>query len=605
MIFLNESGSKMLGIDPDEAKRFNIMQVIPDHLKQCVETELLPMLQDSGTWEGDLQYRNLKTDKLTDVHSSTFTIQDPLTSKPLYLANVSRDITERKCAENELSKEKEFLDNAINAQSDTFFVFNPKTGKAIKWNENFSEVSGYSHEEISRMKAPDSYYDQDDLKKAYQSLKDLTAANSVTIELFLVTKKGKKIPFEYKVSLIEITDGQDIAISIGRDITERKLAQKALHQSEERLNLAMSVNNDGIFDWDIATNIVFFDLRYYTMAGYEPDEFPGTFDEWTKRVHPDDFVKVEPALNAYLTGETSKYDVEFRFRRKNEQWMWIRARVKIIRRSDDGMPLRMLGTHTDITERKQAEEELKTAKIQAEAANVAKSQFLANMSHEIRTPMNAIIGFSDLLVAEDLTEDQLSYAEHVRNSCKSLLVIINDILDYSKIEAGKLEIKLADCSPKKILDEIEAIMQSLVLEKDLQFEIKCDENLPAIIQTDEGRLYQCLVNLVSNAIKFTSQGHVHVKVSVEDADTKPLIRFDVEDTGIGIPLDMQINIFESFVQTEKGCTRQYGGTGLGLTITNQLAELLGGQVSLTSQEGKGSTFSLVIPAGVKVQTKMS
>ena len=237
---------------------------------------------------------------------------------------------------------------------------------------------------------------------------------------------------------------------------------------------------------------------------------------------------------------------------------------------------------------------------EAETANMSKSCFLANMSHEIRTPMNAIMGFSDILAEESPTEMQKHYIDIIRSSSKHLLLVINDILDFSKIEAGKLNIEPRGCSMEQILFAIESMMHSLAKEKGLEFDIRENTSLPANIYTDPDRLQQCLVNLANNAIKFTREGHVYLNIALEDRSGEPYIRFDVEDTGIGIPDDMQDKIFNSFTQADESHTRKYGGTGLGLAITSQLAELLGGKLTLTSQEGKGSLFSLVIPAGLDV-----
>ena len=235
---------------------------------------------------------------------------------------------------------------------------------------------------------------------------------------------------------------------------------------------------------------------------------------------------------------------------------------------------------------------------EAQAANEAKSEFLANMSHEIRTPMNAIIGFSDILSDEELTQEQKGFIDNISNSGHRLLQLINDILDFSKIEAGKMDVEMAECSLKQLFASVKSMMLPFAIEKGLEFEIVEDSALPAKIRTDPARLEQCLINLENNAVKFTEQGHVHLKVSLNERDNQSFIRFEVEDTGIGILPEKQKKIFESFAQADGSHTRKYGGTGLGLAITKQLTELLGGEITLISEEGKGSVFALEIPTGL-------
>lgn len=245
-------------------------------------------------------------------------------------------------------------------------------------------------------------------------------------------------------------------------------------------------------------------------------------------------------------------------------------------------------------ERKRVKEDLRQAKEAAEAANVAKSEFLANMSHELRTPLNAILGFSELLAHEELAAEHKEWSNTINRSGKNLLALVEDILDFSKIEAGKLKTEISACSLEEILADVDSLLRPQATKKGLEFNISPRANLPQIIGTDPVRLRQCLVNLINNAIKFTEKGHVCVRVLLENRDS-PLIRFDVEDTGIGIGSDEQELIFESFAQVDSSASRKYEGTGLGLAITKRLAEMLGGEILIQSELGKGSIFSLIIP----------
>ena len=252
-----------------------------------------------------------------------------------------------------------------------------------------------------------------------------------------------------------------------------------------------------------------------------------------------------------------------------------------------------------IAECQQAESHAKSLAHEAVAANRAKSNFLANMSHELRTPMNAIIGFSQVLSEENLKQEHLSYIKTITENSKNLRHLIDDILDYSKIEAGKMEIHQCECRVGDLLEEIESMLRPSTVKKNIAFEILQCDFTPQVIRTDPLRLRQCLINLISNAIKFTETGHVYVNVSLLKYQENAYIQFDVEDTGIGIAKEKISVIFNSFTQVDATTTRKYGGTGLGLSITQKLVELLNGEISVVSTEGRGSVFTIKIPVGVK------
>ena len=415
---------------------------------------------------------------------------------------------------------------------------------------------------------------------------------------------------EYNKKLLEANN------KLQDEIRARHQVQETLLESEEHFKIAVTDSPIPIMIHTDGGEIVHLSKSWTQISGYSPEELK-TVRDWVNKAHEKPKNAADNQLKGLYQIKARRKEGEYEITTKDGKMLiWDFSSVPLGKSYDNRMLAMSMAV--DITGRKQIESELIEEKEKAEdisrylemqtmfanqmaakteAANVAKSQFLANMSHEIRTPMNAIIGFSNFLASEDLTDNQKRDVNIILESSNILINLIDDILDFSKIEAGELDSEIIECSIDKILYSVESLTRAKATEKKLEFKVIKSSDTPPKIYTDPTRLNQCLINLVGNAIKFTSEGYVHLKVAKEDVNDEAFIRFDIEDTGIGIPKDKQEMIFEPFRQLDGSTTRRYGGTGLGLAITKQLAELLGGSLSLKSTEGKGSVFTLTIPAG--------
>jgi len=391
--------------------------------------------------------------------------------------------------------------------------------------------------------------------------------------------------------------------SLEAEIAERKNAEQALKESEERLDLAIQGAALGLWDWNIQTGHQTVNRRWAEMLGYTLEEIEPHIRSWEQWLHPDDYPGVMHALHAHFAHHTD-YAPEFRLKSKSGEWIWIQSRGKVVEWTAAGNPVRMIGIHQDITHWKQAQAELARTRDAAEAANRAKSEFLANMSHEIRTPMTAILGYIDLLseschrrcsTIEPGLGDPMAV---ISQNAHHLLQIIDDVLDLSKIEAGKLVVERMNCSPHALIAEVASLMQLHASAKGLTLTVEIQGRLPESIQSDPTRLRQILLNLLGNAVKFTTQGKIGLVVWLDQTSpVSPMLQIEVSDTGIGMSAEMLDRLFLPFTLADSSTRRQYGGTGLGLTISRRLVELLGGQITVQSTLGQGSRFTVRIPTG--------
>ncbi len=379
----------------------------------------------------------------------------------------------------------------------------------------------------------------------------------------------------------------DQLASLTRD---RERIRSALAKSEERFDLAMRGANDGLWDWDLASDTVYFSPRWKAMLGHEEDEIGPSLNEWSSRLHPEDQPATLDALNAHMSGETRHFEATFRFRHRDGHYLWMLSRGMAVRDAE-GKPVRMVGTHTDVSAQKQAEEALIHAKEAAEAGSRAKSEFLANMSHEIRTPMNGVLGMINLTLETELTDEQRDYLGMANSSANALLHIINDILDFSKIEAGRLDVHPEPTDIRLMAEELFRLYKHRCDEKGLAFAQQVDVALPVLLLLDPVRVRQVLINLLGNAIKFTHTGGITLEIKRVGQG----VRFGVRDTGIGIQKDNQATVFQAFTQADSSITRRFGGTGLGLSISSRLVGLMGGLIGLQSELGQGSEFYFMLP----------
>ena len=375
------------------------------------------------------------------------------------------------------------------------------------------------------------------------------------------------------------------------DITRRHAQEAELHRQSERLRLALESAREGTWDWDLELGIINCSEVLISMLGYQEEDVNGPREKWMSYIHPDDRSRIQTSLAPHLQQDVELYECEYRIKNSSGDWWWVLDRGRVVERDEAGEPIRMVGVIASIEERKQFEEALVLAMGRAESANHAKSEFLAMMSHEIRTPMNGVIGMTSLLLEENLTPEQRELAETVRVSGEALLTIINDILDFSKIEAGKMQLETIAFQPRALVEEVVDLMGERAGAKRLDLVSLFDSRLPQMLSGDPGRLRQIILNLTSNAIKFTETGEVSIRLTVDTLTTRTtLIRCEVTDTGIGIPKEAQQRLFQSFSQVDSSTSRRFGGTGLGLAISRRLAELMNGEVGVTSEPGQGSCF---------------
>jgi PAS domain S-box-containing protein len=490
-------------------------------------------------------------------------------------------------------------------------------GHVISWNTGAHQIKGYASHEIigshfSRFYRPEAV-------EAGHCEKELAIARATgrfEEEGWRVKKDGTEFWANVIISAIRAKDGSLLGFSkITRDLTERRRSEEEVRKREAQLREAQNIARLGSWEWDIATDKIFWSDQLFKIFGISAKNFDPSFEAYLSRLDPLQREKVQQVIQrSMVTGED--FSFEHTVKNRDGSLTYVYSRGHVIK-DENGQIIKMMGTAQDITDQKRIENELvrnkeqleervnartaelhqalereKEAKGVAEAATLAKMQFLANMSHEIRTPMNAILGFADLLSEHDLSLHQKDFLNRIKTNGHQLLQIIDDILDLSRFEAGKVPLEKGPVALISVVGDVVNSLSSLADRKGLSLQVTKEDGVPASVYTDPLRLGQILTNLIGNAIKFTEKGRVQVRLRTDNTDGRVRLAIDVEDSGIGIAPAHQTLLFQLFSQADGSIVRKFGGTGLGLALSRRIAEALGGELQLSfSEPGKGSCFT--------------
>jgi PAS domain S-box-containing protein len=479
--------------------------------------------------------------------------------------------------------------------TDAVVTFRPEDHALLTLNPRTEELFGYHGTDLFGRPVSVLFDEAPDGPGAREDLLPARLLSGTPQEARGRRADGSTLPLEV---LVTAADAGETTFYVGcfRDISERKREEESLRGSESRFRAAVETLGEGLLITDLEDRIVYVNSRICQMAEFTPEEMIGR--EVHRLLVPEEEVEAYQARNQVrLQGISEQYDILLRKQGGDAFWAEVNATPF---RDPRGRIIGTLSAVMDVTERKRIQEALVAAVDAAEDASRAKSAFLANMSHELRTPLNAIIGYSEML-DEEMRErglrELLPDLRRVHDAGKHLLNLINDILDVSKIEAGRMDLVVEEFDVRAVVDEVAQTIQPLATGGGNRLEVSCPDRV-GTMRGDPTRVRQVLLNLLSNAAKFTEKGSIRLEVGRGSINGSPAVCFRVSDTGIGIAPEQLEKLFQPFMQADSSATRKYGGTGLGLMISRQLAYKMGGDVSVDSAVGKGSTFTVLLPRDV-------
>lgn len=532
-----------------------------------------------------------------------------------YIA-LSSDITDRKEAEAHRSRLHQLIETVLSAASEVAIISLDTAGKIVLFNRGAEQMLGYRSHVATSMdwlvllnagqccqRLADLSLPEDDPQYLLRHVAATGAPETWRTELSC--EDGNQLPVLLTLTAIRDNDCQLLGyLLIALDFSEQLQSQADLAVMRDQLDIAASVAELGVWSWQPAADKLWWNDRMFDIY-QQPASLAQaglSYQHWRERIHPDDLVSTEQALQSALRGEIEFCPV-FRLLLPERGVRYILAGATV-EFDTDGQPWRVTGINLDITEQRELEQQLRLAKEQADAANQAKSQFLANMSHEIRTPLNAVLGLLQLLQQTPLNDLQGDYVAKSQLAARSLLSLLNNILDFSKIDAGKLELDPAPLALDEFFRQLAVLLGATHQNRQVELLFELDPALPQQVLADALRLQQILLNLGGNALKFTERGSVLIRVEVQQlSQSNATLLFSVIDSGIGISAAQRSRLFSAFSQAEVSISRRYGGSGLGLAICQRLLTLMGSQLQLNSEPGAGSVFSFVLQLPVLAATR--
>ncbi len=614
----NNGAQRFLGYSAEEIIGRHVLAVVPPDQHEQMRQDF----QKVANGQTLCQYEGVCLSKKgirIDVQANAFPIKNH-DGEIVALGAILHDITDRRKAEEAILRSRELAQSTIDALPTNICVLD-ETGTIMSVNRAWREFAAHNTPATAGIQScalceGANYLEVCDRASGPGAQQAAEFAAGIRAVLRAEAEDFKAeyacdSPTERRWYLGGATqfleEGHPRVVVNHIDISERRRMELKLRETNDRFLLATRAGSVGVWQRDIPDNRQIWDEQMFRLYGIDREQFSGAYEDWARCLHPADRDRVM-AENAAAVRGNGEVDTEFRVVWPDGSVHTVRALAQV-QRDAEGKPLRVIGTTWDVTPQKEAARALeennlllkeameRAERLAAEAAraNSAKSDFLATMSHEIRTPMNGVIGMAGLLLDTDLNPEQRHYAEAAHDSGESLLRIINDILDFSKIEAGKLKLEEVEFDPFSLVEDVAAVVAVQAHSKGLELCSLLDPVIPTRLIGDPGRLRQILVNLVGNAVKFTTKGEVSIRASVDsESETDCLLRLTVRDTGIGIPKDKLDLLFDKFSQVDSTTTREFGGTGLGLAISKRLSKQMGGHIGVQSEQGVGSEFWVTV-----------